>query len=174
MPVIGVSIAVPDPIGSELRERRASFGDDQARGIPTHVTLLPPTVVDEADMPAVVDHLERTSRAQHPFTVRLDGTGTFRPTSPVVYVRLAGGELSCEKLQAEVRRGPLRRALDFTYHPHVTVAHHLDDAALDRAFTELRSYRASFEVASFGLYKQGDDQVWRPARTFAFPVNGVS
>ncbi|MGC5413367.1 2'-5' RNA ligase family protein, partial [Streptomyces sp. DT225] len=40
---LGVSIAVPEPYGSLLQERRASFGDPAAHGIPTHVTLLPPT-----------------------------------------------------------------------------------------------------------------------------------
>lgn len=43
---IGVSIAVPEPHGSLLQERRAGFGDPAACGIPTHVTLLPPTEVD--------------------------------------------------------------------------------------------------------------------------------
>ena len=42
---IGVSIAVPEPHGSLLQERRAGFGDAAAHGIPTHVTLLPPTEV---------------------------------------------------------------------------------------------------------------------------------
>jgi hypothetical protein len=43
---LGVSIAVPEPYGSLLQERRAGFGDPAAHGIPTHVTLLPPTEVD--------------------------------------------------------------------------------------------------------------------------------
>jgi 2'-5' RNA ligase len=40
---IGVSIAVPEPHGSQLQQLRAGFGDAAAHGIPTHVTLLPPT-----------------------------------------------------------------------------------------------------------------------------------
>jgi 2'-5' RNA ligase len=165
---IGVSIAVPDPIGAELQARRESFGDDLARAIPTHVTLLPPTDVEEESLDAVSEHLQRTSQGQRPFTVRLHGTGSFRPTSPVVFVRLAAGQGACARLQRAIRRGPLRRSLDFAYHPHVTVAHHLSDAALDRAYTELGSYRASFQVGSFGLYLHGPDRVWRLARTYRF------
>ncbi|NEE18013.1 2'-5' RNA ligase family protein, partial [Streptomyces sp. SID7499] len=49
---LGVSIAVPEPYGSLLQDRRASFGDPAAFGIPTHVTLLPPTEAESADLPA--------------------------------------------------------------------------------------------------------------------------
>ncbi len=168
MPTIGVSIAVPDPIGSELQARRASFGDGPALAIPTHVTLLPPTEVDQGDLAEVSAHLERTSEAQRPFRVRLRGTGSFRPTSPVVFVRVVDGGEGCERLQRAIRSGPLRRPLSFAYHPHVTVAHHLSDEALDRACTELSAYRASFEVTSFRLYEHGPDQVWRAIRTYPF------
>lgn len=168
MPTIGVSIAVPDPIGSELQARRASFGDGPALAIPTHVTLLPPTEVEDPVLPEVAEHLRATSSAQLPFTVRLDGTGSFRPTSPVVFVQVAQGGRACSRLQQAVRQGPLRRPLEFDYHPHVTVAHHLPDAAMDRAYDELSAYRAEFEVSSFVLYVHGQDRVWRPERTFAF------
>ena len=34
--------------------------------------------------------------------------------------------------------------LRFPYHPHVTVAHHLADAQLDRAFAELADFECEF------------------------------
>lgn len=76
---LGVSIAVPEPYGSLLQERRASFGDPAAYGIPTHVTLLPPTEAEAADLPAVERHLARIATGGRPFPMRLSGTGTFRP-----------------------------------------------------------------------------------------------
>ena len=33
-----------------------------------------------------------------------------------------------------LRSGPVSRDLDFYYHPHVTVAHEIEDEALDLAF----------------------------------------
>ena len=59
MPVIGVSIAIPEPWGCELQRARLSYGDEQARGIPTHVTVLPPTEVDDAAMDGIHEHLLR-------------------------------------------------------------------------------------------------------------------
>ncbi|MBL1105736.1 2'-5' RNA ligase family protein [Streptomyces sp. 5-8] len=167
---IGVSIAVPEPHGSLLQERRAGFGDPAAHGIPTHVTLLPPTEVDAADLPAVDAHLTEVAAAGRPFPMRLSGTGTFRPVSPVVYVRVVQGAEECARLQLRVRdaSGPMARELQFSYHPHVTVAHGIDEAAMDRAFEELAGYDAEWPCTGFALYEQGADGVWRKLREYTF------
>ncbi|MFF9089401.1 2'-5' RNA ligase family protein [Streptomyces sp. NPDC014991] len=167
---IGVSIAVPEPHGSLLQERRAGFGDAAAHGIPTHVTLLPPTEVDEAALPAVDAHLTEVAAAGRPFPMRLSGTGTFRPLSPVVYVRVVRGAQACARLQQRIRdaSGPVARELQFPYHPHVTVAHGIDDAAMDRAFAELAGFDAEWPCTGFALYEQGADGVWRKLREYTF------
>ncbi|MET7680177.1 2'-5' RNA ligase family protein [Streptomyces sp. NPDC005423] len=167
---IGVSIAVPEPHGSLLQERRAGFGDAAAQGIPTHITLLPPTEVDAGRLPAIETHLVEVAAAARPFPMRLSGTGTFRPLSPVVYVQVAEGAEACGWLQKQVRdaSGPVARELSFPYHPHVTVAHGIADEAMDRAFEELADYRADWPCTGFALYEQGADGVWRKLREFAF------
>jgi len=168
MTVIGVSIPIPAPFASELQRLRASYGDPLAESIPTHVTLLPPTEISDDDVPEIHEHLERVAAAERPFTMLLRSTGTFRPISPVVFVQVAGGISNCERIEQAIRTGPLKRDVQFYYHPHVTVAHHVDDAAMDRAFNELASYECSFEVASFDLYEHGSDLVWRAVRSFDF------
>jgi 2'-5' RNA ligase len=168
---IGVVVDVPEPFGQELRGSRAEFGDPLASAIPAHVTLLPPTDLPPGIDGAVSDHLAAVAAATVPFQIRLRGTDSFRPISPVVYVRLDEGTEGCDLLQRMVRTGPLTRELSFPYHPHVTVAQHLDDAALDRAQASLADYRADFTVASLGLYEHGRDGVWRQRRRFAFGGN---
>jgi 2'-5' RNA ligase len=168
VPTIGVSIAIPAPYGDLLQAKRASFGDPLAESIPTHVTLLPPTaVVEEEDLKEAVRHFERVSEAARPFSMVLRGTGTFRPVSPVVFVQVSIGLVECELLEQAIRRGPVKRELDFYYHPHVTVAHHVPEESLDRAFAELADFECEFEVDEFHLYEHGDDKVWRPVRAFA-------
>jgi 2'-5' RNA ligase len=166
--VIGVSIAIPAPFAGELQRLRASFGDPSAESIPTHVTLLSPTEITAEDVPEIHEHLEHVAATQQPFTMRLRSTGTFRPVSPVVFVQVAGGISDCERIEQAIRTGPLKRDVRFYYHPHVTIAHHVDDAAMDRAFDELASYDCSFEVGAFQLYEQGDDLVWHAVRSFDF------
>ncbi|MEU8765175.1 2'-5' RNA ligase family protein [Streptomyces sp. NPDC048659] len=167
---LGVSIAVPEPHGSRLQERRASFGDPAAHGIPTHVTLLPPTEVAEERLPEIAAHLAGIAAGSEPFPMRLEGTGTFRPLSPVVFVQLVEGASGCDRLQERVRdaSGPVTRELQFPYHPHVTVAHGIAEEAMDRAFTELAGYEAEWLCRSFALYEQGPDGVWRKLCDYEF------
>lgn len=165
MTTIGVAIAVPEPWGDELQRHRASFGDPLADAIPTHVTLVPPTAVD-GQLTTVDEHLADVAKRTPRFLLRLRGTGTFRPVSPVVFVAVAEGISSCEVLAAAIRRGPLAQDLTFPYHPHVTVAHDLDDDALDTAFDALADYACAFEVTEFHLYVHGADGVWRPEQSF--------
>ncbi len=166
MPVIGVAVAIPEPHAADLQAARQRFGDPLASKIPPHVTLLPPTEVPDEAQDELVDHLSRVAANAGPFRISLRGTGTFRPVSPVVFVQVARGIPECELIERAVRTGPVVRDLDFPYHPHVTVAHHLDDEALDAAFDSLADYRVDFDVVGFDLYHHFSDDMWRSVRTF--------
>ncbi|HET7476274.1 MAG TPA: 2'-5' RNA ligase family protein [Dermatophilaceae bacterium] len=172
MSLIGVSIAIPEPYAAQLQDRRASYGDPLAASIPTHVTLLPPTEVAPGGLARVAGHLRRVASGHRPFSMRLAGTGTFRPVSPVVFVQITEGAVECAKLQDDVRSGPLDRELDFEYHPHVTVAHDVSEQAMDQAMAELADYACTFDVDGFHLYEHGPDAVWRTVEKFLFrPVS---
>jgi 2'-5' RNA ligase len=164
--VVGVSIPIPEPYGSELQGRRASYGDPLAEVTPAHITLLGPTFVSSSDLDELVEHLEDCARHVDPFVVALRGTGTFRPISDVVFVQLARGISSCEQLEQGIRKGRWGSALSFPYHPHVTIAHDVAQTELDRAFEELTKFTAIFEVRSFHLYNQDGDGSWIPVREF--------
>jgi 2'-5' RNA ligase len=164
---IGVSIAVPDPEGPSLQEYRVSLGDDTARHIPTHITLVPPLEVPEAELEAITAHLADAALGQQAFRVALAGTGTFRPVSPVVFLGVVEGIAGCELLADAVRSGPLAVEAGFPYHPHVTIAHDLPEDVLDRAFEELSRYRTHFWVNEFWLYVHDTESGWQPTRAFA-------
>lgn len=167
MPTIGVAIAIPEPWASELQDYRTSVGDTTATQIPTHITLIPPTEVDDGGLDAVTEHLADAAASVEPFAIHLRGTGTFRPVSPVVFVTVAEGISQCEVLAGAVRRGPLEVDLHFPYHPHVTIAHHLDDPTLDRAFEELSGFECRFAVDAFSLYVHDEDEGWQPTHEYS-------
>ncbi|MDN5764279.1 MAG: 2'-5' RNA ligase family protein [Humibacillus sp.] len=171
---IGVSIPVPRPHGEFLQARRADFGDRAAWQIPAHITLLPPTPVDASTYERFLDHCAEVAAAKPSFDVVLRGTGTFRPLSNVVFIQVAQGVSACESLERSLRSGPIERDLDFYYHPHVTVAHDVSPADLDRAFNELASYSVTFEVTAFHLYELGSDGVWRPEHDFELARRSTS
>ena len=158
---IGVAIAIPQPHARVLSTWRRRVGDPAAELIWPHVTLLPPTPISPADLPGVEAHLNGAADAAAPFVMHLSGTGTFRPTSPVVYVQVSRGVSECELLEAAVRTGPLAREIEFPYHPHVTVAQEISDAALDEAYDGLSDFVARFPVDHIVLFSRGEDRRWQ-------------
>ena len=164
---IGILLPIPEPYGGELRARRIGYGDAQGKMTPTHVTLLPPTEVAAAVFPEVDRHLSRVASRGRPFRMRLYGTGTFRPVTQVVYVRVGEGRQECVDLESGIRAGVLDRQLQFPFHPHVTVAYELAQDRLDAAYLELAGYDASFDVSGFTVYRQdGPAAPWRAVRTY--------
>jgi len=166
VPTIGVAVAIPEPWASELQDYRKGVGDHTAAMIPTHITLVPPTEIEGVDLAEVEKHLEDVATETPGFCVHLRGTGTFRPVSPVVFVTLVEGISRCEQLAKALRRGPLEVDLQYPYHPHVTIAHHLEDDLLDQAFEELADFECEFDVERFHLYVHDDRDGWRPTRDF--------
>ena len=166
MLTIGVSISVPEPWGSRLQDFRVSNGDGQGASIPTHITLVPPIELRSDRLDEVERHLDAVATATTAYRVHLRGSGTFRPVSPVVFVNLVEGISQTEQLAHACRSGPLATHLNYPYHPHVTVAHLLDDELLDRAFDELAGFECSFTAAAFHLYVHDPDHGWKATRDF--------
>ena len=149
----------------------AALGDDDRRGDPH------PHHADAADR-------GRRGRGSRPssstwprrrpsdtaFRIRLRGTGTFRPVSPVVFVMVAEGISGCEQLAVSVRRGPLAVDLQFPYHPHVTVAHHLADGSLDRAFDDAGRLRVRLHRRPVLALRARPRTAGRPPATSRWPA----
>jgi 2'-5' RNA ligase len=170
--MLGVAVAIPKPHATVLTNWRKQVGDPAAELVWPHVTLLPPTPVPAESMEGVEKHLAAAAAAQDPFVMHLAGTGTFRPTSPVVFIQIATGVSQCELLEGAIRQGPLDRDLEFPYHPHVTVAQDIDEAALDEAYDGLSGFVARFSVDSFVLFSRDADGRWT-WRT-KFPLGGTN
>ena len=49
----------------------------------------------------------------------------------------------------------------------MTIAHHVADEQLDRAFDELADFECEFDVEDFRLYVHDDERGWTPTRYFA-------
>jgi 2'-5' RNA ligase len=156
---IGVILGFPAEIAEELQRWRASFGDPMAGVVPAHITLVTTTMTQ--DWEATRHHVREIARKQEPFTVTIAGTGSFRPVSPVVFLNVEDGFSDCVSLHRQLQTGPLERDLQFAYHPHVTVAHDVAPESLDEAETVLKDYRATFPVASMGLYEHDDNGIWQ-------------
>lgn len=156
---VGITIPIPEPLATELAKRRASFGDPMAVLVPPHITLI--TTTPATDWQGTIDHVRRVAKEQRCFTVTLRSSGSFRPLSPVVFLKLDQGFEECVELHEKLQTGPLERDLEFPFHPHVTVAHDVSDAGMDAAVEELDSFEASFPVRSMGLYEHQRSGLWK-------------
>lgn len=169
LPTIGVLLGVPQPYGRLLDDVRRSLGGRPAE-TPAHITLVAPTAVADSARADVDAHLDSAAAATAPFEVRLRGTGTFRPVSPVVFIGVVAGISSCEVLATRLRAGPLRTEPSFPYHPHVTIAHGASDEVLDRAFEEYADIDATWRVTGFTVYERFGTAQWRAVREI--PLGG--
>jgi 2'-5' RNA ligase len=163
---IGVVVAIPSPHREAIDAARERY-EPAASDLPAHVTVLAPIDVDAEAMPAVEAHLARVAATTQPFRLTLRGTGTFRPVSPVVFVAVADGIGACEQLEMRIRSGDMAVETRYPYHPHVTLAHDVEESVLDRAFDELSGFEASIDVSSVGLYEYLDGR-WHLVRDFPF------
>ncbi|WP_286931273.1 MULTISPECIES: 2'-5' RNA ligase family protein [Aeromicrobium] len=163
---VGVSIAIPEPYGEDLRDKRRSFGDEMADRIPSHITLAPPLEVDDDGIASLTEDLRELTEVFSSFRVSLLGTGTFRPISPVVFVAVSEGIAQIETLAEGVRKAIGAPDPEFPFHPHVTIAHNVPDEALDAALNDLIDFRCSFEVDAIHLYVDDPEQGWLPTSTF--------
>jgi 2'-5' RNA ligase len=173
---IGVAVPIPEPYAEHLQRVRAELGDPLALFIPPHVTLVAPTAVLPEQLPSVQEHLADVAAAHEPFVLELQGTASFRPVSPVVFVRVVRGAETCRSLEEAARAGVLAQELRFAYHPHVTIAHDLEEEVLDQAEAAMADFRATFVVDRFALFEHGADGVWRAVRDLVLtgtPVPGA-
>ncbi|GAB3224399.1 2'-5' RNA ligase family protein [Glycomyces halotolerans] len=172
---VGVAIPVPQPWRDRLDRARIASGDPLGGAIPAHLTLLGPTEIGADALGPLEAHLAEVADRTAPFELHLRGTGSFRPVTEVVFVAVVDGIAICEQLEAAIRSGPVDREQRFPYHPHVTVAQDVGEAALDRTFAELSGFEAKFTVEAFTLYTHGTagDPIgtatpWTPRHEFRF------
>ncbi|WP_175954844.1 2'-5' RNA ligase family protein [Schaalia sp. Marseille-Q2122] len=168
---IGIIIAIPEPWVTQLTDLRRSLGDDQANRVPAHITLLPPTAVNTSDREALIHHLSSIAQRHRAFTITLRGSDSFRPVSPVAFVKVEGGAQECIELAEDIRSGILDVDLRFPYHPHVTLAHGLDDASLDAALDATTDFEASWKVPGFRLDRVDATGHYSSMALFDFEVN---
>lgn len=161
---LGVAIDIPPPAGDLLDEARSRY-EPEAGELRPHVTLLPPIDVDAEAMPAVLRHLEQVARDTAPFRLTLSGTGTFVPVTRVVFVTVTDGAEDCARLEARVRSGDMAVETRYPYHPHVTLAHDVPDALLDRALADLAGFTAEVDVTAIRLFERRSGR-WEIIREF--------
>jgi len=147
---LGVIISMPPDLAEELGQWRETFAGSGAGAVPAHITLVSGRA--KGSWAEAAEHVRAIAREASPFIISLRGTGTFAPVSDVVFLKLDAGVEECVDLHSRLLDGPLEHLVEFGFHPHLTIAHDLDQPAMERAETALADFGAKLEVSSIGLY----------------------
>ncbi|MGA8274080.1 MAG: 2'-5' RNA ligase family protein [Candidatus Sulfotelmatobacter sp.] len=85
-----------------------------------HLTLLPPRLLQGTEN-AALQVLARICGQTEPFEVTLGDMGTFVPTTPTVYIRVAQAASQLRELHDQLNTQVLAFAEEWPYTPHLTV-----------------------------------------------------
>lgn len=147
---LGVIISLPPALAAELSAWRAKYGGPEAAVVPPHITLVSGRASESWEEAAA--HVRAVAASGKPFRLSLRGTGSFAPLSSVVFLNVVQGNSECEQLHRQLVAGPVDHLLEFAFHPHLTVAHDLDEESMARALEEMVDFEADFDVSSIGLF----------------------
>lgn len=147
---LGVVISLPPSLADVLGQKRSVYAGSGAVVVAPHITLVSGRAWESWE--AAEEHVRNVAASFAPFKLSLRGTGTFEPVSPVVFLNVNDGASECAALHAKLLEGPLEHLLEFSFHPHLTIAHGLDADTMARAKSEMVDFEAEFEVTSIGLF----------------------
>jgi 2'-5' RNA ligase len=85
-----------------------------------HLTLLPPRPLQGSET-AALHVLASVCGQAEPFEVTLGGIGTFIPTTPTVYIRVAHAASRLQELHGQLNTQALAFAEEWPYTPHLTI-----------------------------------------------------
>ena len=153
-----VALAVPAPLGPTLDRVRALLHPDRQH-MTAHITLTPPTRIDDADVPAVVEAITAACSALPAVHVSLDGARTFTGRSRTVYLEVQAGAEAVTRIQAALTFGPFV-AEGRPFHPHVTIANRCAPVVLAAAARAFAGFRAEFDVDAVTVFEHGTDGWW--------------
>jgi 2'-5' RNA ligase len=160
---LGVVLLFDAREAAEVQGLRRALGAPTLDTVPPHITLVPPVNVRTADLPAAMRVL-RTACARHePLELETGPVATFSPVTPVVYLAVSGRSApNLSVLAAELSTGPLTRATDHPFVPHVTLHEDAAPGHVAVALEALGAYRQTVRMDRLWVLEQGADRVWRP------------
>lgn len=158
--IVGVVIDVPEPYADEILQWRMGFGDPYSDRMPTHITLLPPTPMSPRAAGNLAQSLESALSDIEPFEVTLGPVGTFRPTSPVVFLHASATGQQLFTLEERVRQITNEPQSRHEFVPHCTLAMKVGEGLLDAAAAALADYSCTWLATHLSLYHRGANGRW--------------
>ncbi|MCU1454247.1 MAG: 2-5 ligase [Acidimicrobiales bacterium] len=164
---LAVVLTVPAPLATEIDGLRRATGDPRRERIVPHVTLVPPTNVQEEDVPQVLADLRVAAAASHALDLTIGPVATFAPVTPLAYLSVSGDptELDAlDRLRRDLAVGPFARPLKRRFVPHVTISGEHPEARLAAIVEALGGWRVDVQLGTVSLmeHPRTPRSPWRP------------
>jgi len=159
---LGVVLVVAGTAGHQIDGIRRALGDGAYGRIPSHLTLVPPVNVNEADLPAALEVVRSAGATSRPLKLELGPVTTFWPDTPVLYLAVGGDLEGLRRVRDAVFSGPLARPLTWRFVPHVTLAEDRTPDELPQLVELLRGFHAKVTIDRVHILREGDHRRWVP------------
>lgn len=159
---LGVVLLLRGPVAAEVDGLRRACGDTTLGRVPSHITLVPPVNVHEADLPAALSRVRAAaSSVRDAIEVTLGPPDTFSPVNPVLYLAVGGPGLEAvHRLRTAVFAYPLERTLSWDFVPHVTIADDTSGERIAAALVALADYTAPATFERVHLLEESPGHTW--------------
>lgn len=164
-----IALIPPEPLKSQVHdlklEMKQRYNSSHALNAPSHITLLSPFRMDDADRPEVLSLLEEWANGQPPLEVELHNFSTFPPRvlfiDVVLSEELSRLQQSLEDLARSHSRFFRYNYAEREFHPHMTLAFKdLSKSNFHRAWKEFedKTFSASFIADHLYILKHDGEQ----------------
>ena len=157
-----LAVLPPDEICTQIDRWRRLY-DPLFELVPPHITVAYPPFVSEEEWPAVQPALARCLGEFSPFSIRLQGLGSFSGDSFVLWLKPQdGGNLVRIRARLEEQFPQYVRALPFDYVPHLTIGSFRSEAGLNvaREVVQAEIVPSQFEVDELVYLSPDHRGVW--------------
>ncbi len=157
---LGVILALPAPVASEVDGLRRALGDRTVDGAPAHITLVPPVNVAPQARDEALARVREAAAASPPLSVGLGPAATFWPATPVVYLGVDGDVPGIHRLHDALDGGPWARPTTWPFVPHITLAQEVAPGLIPAAVQLLAGYRREAALTSVRVMYEELDGSW--------------
>jgi len=152
---LAVVLLAPPAEADVIDALRLGTGLSEPFHVAPHVTLVPPTNVAEADVPAVLGILRRVAATSRPLELEVGPAATFLPETPTLHLAVTAADPDAvSSLRGRLRCGPFDRPDVWPFHPHATIRESAEPELIAAAVAALAGLAQRWSVASVHLLEQ--------------------
>lgn len=165
---VGLAILFSERNSTYIEGLRLGLGGYGVGRIPPHITLVPPSNLYLRDIRNEIYRLRCLAANISEFELVIGPADTFHPTSPVLYLSIAGNGIETLNFLQNRLSSPIYRLDDREFVPHVTLVDGIDEQHVIAARDTISSPVAVEKVNGFALLLSKAQGYWELSSDFLF------